>query len=267
MRGRARGLAAGIGLFLLLAAGGLWWARSAAPPAGAGPAEAASAGAAQAAAGAGAATSWSAEAPVAGEATGTAGAAGGEAGAGAADAPAPAEANILVHVAGAVRQPGLYPLPRGARLGEAVEAAGGLTEQAAADVLNLAAPLVDGVRVTVPTREQAARFPGWPVLSTDPGAGPAGAAPSPLGPPAASGGSAGPGAKGSVGGGAPLDLNRASADELDRLPGIGPSRAAAIVALREARGGFHSVDELLEVRGIGPVLFEQIRPLVRVGPP
>ncbi|MBX5465580.1 MAG: helix-hairpin-helix domain-containing protein, partial [Clostridia bacterium] len=70
-----------------------------------------------------------------------------------------------------------------------------------------------------------------------------------------------------TGGAALLDLNRASAEELDRLPGIGPARAAAIVALRQARGGFRSVDELLEVRGIGPALLEELRALVRVGPP
>ncbi|MDI3318096.1 MAG: helix-hairpin-helix domain-containing protein [Bacillota bacterium] len=264
-----RGPAAGVALLLLLAAAGLWWVRAGSPAQGAG----------RGAAG----LEWR---------DGSAGQDGsGHPGSGRPPSSSPGEvqtpeggpgdaggssggsrgALLWVHVAGAVRRPGLYPLHEGARLGEALEAAGGPTDQAAADLLNLAAPLADGVRVTVPTRQEAARFPGWPVLSSDPGAGVAAAPPgaaAPGGWPATGeGGAASAGPAGGTQAGGRLDLNRATAEELDRLPGIGPARAQAIVALREARGGFRSVDELLEVRGIGPALLEELRSRVRVGPP
>lgn len=145
-------------------------------------------------------------------------------------------ATIVVHVAGAVASPGVYQLPGGARVVDAVAAAGGAASQARTDAVNLAAPLHDGDRVYVPTVDEAS--------------------PPPAGVSGAAGASA---AAGPVG---PIDLNTATVDELDRLPGVGPATAAAIVAYREANGPFASVDALAEVRGIGPAKIDAIRELV-----
>jgi competence protein ComEA len=142
---------------------------------------------------------------------------------------------VVVHVAGAVGAPGVYELPAGARVADAIAAAGGPTGGADPNALNLAAPVLDGDRVAVPLIGQQADHGGG-------GQTHAGTA-------AASG---------------PLDLNRATVDELDALPGVGPATAAAIVAHREANGPFASVDELEAVRGIGPAKLETIRPLVTV---
>lgn len=145
---------------------------------------------------------------------------------------------IVVHVAGAVAAPGVYRLPGGARVVDAVTAAGGATPEARTDAVNLAAALHDGDRVYVPTRDE----------STPPPAGVSGTA---------------GGAPAAVPTG-PIDLNSATVDELDRLPGVGPATAAAIVAYREANGPFPSVDALAEVRGIGPAKIDAIRDLVTV---
>lgn len=154
---------------------------------------------------------------------------------------------LVVHVAGAVTTPGLVRLPNGARIADAMAAAGGARPDADLDRVNLAAPLVDGSRVYVPAVGQL----------EVPVAGPAGGAPGAVG---------GSGAAGGAGSGptpdAPLDLNTASAEQLDALPGVGPSTAAAIVAYRAEHGRFRSVDELQEVRGIGPAKFASIAPLV-----
>ena len=144
--------------------------------------------------------------------------------------------SVVVHVAGAVAAPGVYELPAAARTGEAVTAAGGPAPGADVDALNLAAPLRDGERVYVPVVGESV--------------------PPPIAAPGASAGS-------SVAPG-PVDLNRASAGELDTLPGIGPATAEAIVTHREANGPFASVDDLEQVRGIGPAKLEAIRPLVTV---
>lgn len=140
--------------------------------------------------------------------------------------PAPAS-RLVVDVAGAVHRPGLYRLPPGARVDDAVRAAGGPTPKAALDAVNLAAPLADGVQVVVPLR------------------GAAGAAV----------------AAGSPGGG-PVDLNSATAEQLDTLPGIGPTTAAKIVAYRQANGPFRSLVELDAVPGIGAGRLEQLKGLV-----
>jgi competence protein ComEA len=139
---------------------------------------------------------------------------------------------VLVHAAGAVMEPGVYSLPAGSRVADLVDAAGGPAPDADLDQLNLAAPLVDGERVYVPRA-------GETVV-------------------AASSGTVADDAAG------PLDLNAATLEELDELPGIGPATARAIIDERERRGGFRSVDELLDVRGIGPAKLEDLRPLVRV---
>lgn len=153
-------------------------------------------------------------------------------------------AEVVVHVAGAVNVPGLVTLPAGARVADAIDRAGGLRPDADADRINLAAPLADGVRVFIAALGQ----------------------PDPA--PPAAGGSGTPGgvAPASSAPAGPVDVNRASAAELEVLPGVGPTTAAAIVAYREEHGAFRSVDELQEVRGIGPAKFEALRGLATVGP-
>lgn len=146
-----------------------------------------------------------------------------------------APALVVVHVVGEVRRPGVYELPEGARVLDAVRAAGGLTRRADAAAINLARPVVDGEQIAVPRR-------GAP-------------------PPAAP---AAPGAAGPVQPGAKINLNLAGAAELDTLPGIGPVLAGRIVAYRDEHGPFASVRDLLNVSGIGPKTFESIEPLVTV---
>lgn len=150
---------------------------------------------------------------------------------------------LVVHAAGAVAHPGLYRLAGGARVADLLEAAGGLASDADADRVNLAGPLTDGTRVYVPRLGEASP----PAVATDGSAGAAG-----------SSGDADAAAK------APLDLNTATAEQLDSLPGVGPSTAAAIVDFRRRKGPFRSVDALLDVPGIGPAKLEQLRKLVRV---
>lgn len=159
--------------------------------------------------------------------------------AGSASTSASARPELVVHVVGAVRRPGLVRLAEGARVQDAVDAAGGLTGAARPGRLNLAQPLTDGQQVVIGT----ARDPGSEVRDGS-------------GPPAAS--SAGPGAAATV------DLNRATAAELEQLPGVGPVTAAAILAWREQHGRFTVVTELQQVDGIGPKTYAQIAPHVRV---
>jgi competence protein ComEA len=148
---------------------------------------------------------------------------------------------VVVHAAGAVRAPGLYRLAKGARVADVLEAAGGVTDDADLDRVNLAALAGDSQRVFIPRR-------GAPVPAT----------PGDLSP------SGDPGGNG-IGQTGPVDLNTASAQELDALPGVGPATAAAIVSHREERGPFTSVDDLLDVRGIGAAKLEGLRGLVTAG--
>lgn len=144
---------------------------------------------------------------------------------------------VVVHVAGAVARPGVVELTPGSRVIDAVEAAGGGLPDADLDRLNLAAKVVDGERVLV-------QRVGEPPEST----------PAVAGTPAAS-----PGA--TTG---PVNLNTATVEQLDTLPGIGPTLAAAIIAERERRGSFRNVNELRDVRGIGEKRFADLRDLVTV---
>jgi competence protein ComEA len=151
---------------------------------------------------------------------------------------------VVVDVAGAVVRPGLVSVTSGARVADAVAGAGGLRPDADVDRLNLASPVADGARVYVPTIGQSS-------------------IPVPVG---ATGGAAG----GAPGDGAttipaPVDLNSATADQLDALPGVGPSTAQAIISYRTAHGSFASVDDLDQVRGIGPGKLSQLRDLVTTG--
>ena len=149
---------------------------------------------------------------------------------------------LVIHVAGAVRNPGVHRVPDGARVADALEAAGGLVSDADPARLNLAERLADGARVHVVTQGELNPPPAISAAA-----------------PAAAGTGSGP-----PGSTQPVDLNRADADQLDELPGIGPATAAAIVAHRSANGPFSSVEALSEVRGIGPAKLEALRPLVRV---
>jgi competence protein ComEA len=146
---------------------------------------------------------------------------------------APSVVAITVHVGGEVVNPGVYSLPPGARVVDAVTAAGGVTAKAELDAINLAAPLVDAIQVLVPRK------------GVSPRRQPSGVA-SPVGP------------SGSL----LVNINTASLTELDALPGVGPSTAKAIVDTREKKGSFASVDDLLDVPGIGPAKLAQIRDLV-----
>lgn len=166
-----------------------------------------------------------------------------------------APSTIWVDVTGAVRQPGLVALADGARLAEAIAAAGGLAGDADRDRVNLAGRVRDGERVYVPRRgEQAAPsvVAGGPAGGGEPtnpvpGDGAEGAKPAPTTAPV------------------PVDLNTATAVQLDTLPGIGPATAEAIIDYRTQHGPFQSVDELDQVRGLGKAKVEQLRPHVRVG--
>ena len=151
--------------------------------------------------------------------------------------------DIVVHVAGEVHKPGVYTLPNSARMIDAVTAAGGATARADLEVINLATPLIDSSQIYVPAKGVAARPT---VVRPLPGVnGVASATNSPS-------------ASGIV------NINRASETELDALPGVGPSTARAIVDYRSVNGPFGSVEDLLNVKGIGPAKFEAMRKLVGV---
>jgi len=137
---------------------------------------------------------------------------------------------ILVDVAGWVRRPGVYEFHDGDRVIDAIEAAGGARRGAALDALNLAAPLADGTQILVPRRQASG-----PVGSVGSGATPS-----------------------------KVNINAASAAELEALPGVGEVIAQRIVDYRTANGPFGSVDDLLDVSGIGEVTLENIRDLVTV---
>ena len=160
--------------------------------------------------------------------------------AGTAADPAPtsttAPPTVVAHAAGAVRGPGVYRLEPGARAADLVEAAGGAAPDADLQRLNLAAPVADGERVYVPRVGEV------------------------VAPPVA--GPAAPGASGDIGG--RVNLNTATAADLEELPGVGPAIAAAIIDERDRRVRFATVDDLLDVRGIGDVRLEQLRDLVTV---
>ncbi len=144
---------------------------------------------------------------------------------------------------GAVRRPAVVRLVAGSRVVDAIDAAGGAAADADLSRLNLAAVLSDGARVAVPRV-------GAPAPAVDPGA--------------VSGASSG--ATGSTGAtpAAPVDLNTATAEQLDALPGVGPATAAAIISDRETHGPFRTVNDLGRVRGIGDAKLEQLRKLVAV---
>jgi competence protein ComEA len=140
---------------------------------------------------------------------------------------------VVVDVTGAVRRPGVYRLRQGARIAEAISRAGGMTRHADSSLVNLAAPLADGEQVLVPARVGA----GGGGVGGD--AGSAGASPA-----------------------SPVDLNTATVEQLDALPGIGPVTAQKIVDYRTQHGPFTSVDDLDAIPGIGPARIANLKGLV-----
>ncbi|MFB4315399.1 helix-hairpin-helix domain-containing protein [Actinomadura sp. 21ATH] len=147
-------------------------------------------------------------------------------------APSPQGSMVVVHVHGKVRRPGVVSLPAGSRIADAIKSAGGARPGIDTGPLNLARKLTDGEQISVGVR-------------------------APAQPPAASGGAA-------AGTGGPLDLNAATVQQLDQLPGVGPVLAQRIIDHRTQRGGFRSVEQLQEVSGIGARRFADLKNLVRV---
>ncbi|MGN6031426.1 MAG: helix-hairpin-helix domain-containing protein [Thermomicrobiales bacterium] len=145
-----------------------------------------------------------------------------------------ANATITVHIDGAVVHPGVVTLPAGARLDEAISAAGGLAPDADVSRLFLAARVGDGERITIPRQERASDSTAGTPEQSEAGVG-------------------------------RLNLNTATVAQLEELPGVGKVLAERIVSYRDAHGPFTSVDQLTNVEGIGPSLLEKLRPLVTVG--
>lgn len=151
---------------------------------------------------------------------------------------------VVVHVVGAVMRPGVYTLAAGSRVADAVAAAGGSTGNAAPNAVNLARILADGEQVYLPTADEA---------SATAAAGGGGA---PMGSTAPPGG---------VSASGKIDINRATAADLDTLPGIGPATAQKIVDDRAANGPFKTIEDLMRVSGIGEKKFDALKDLVTVG--
>lgn len=143
---------------------------------------------------------------------------------------APTSAFVVVHVAGAVRRPGVYELPAGARVSDALDLAGGALPRAELTLLNLAEVLVDGRQIVVPRRGQVSATVPSPGATTA----------------------------------AAVNINTADQIALESIPGIGPVKAAAILAYRSEMGVFQSIDQLLEVSGIGVATLESLRPYVTI---
>ena len=179
------------------------------------------------------------------------------------------EATVRVHVAGAVNNPGVYTLPAQGRAVDAIAAASGAAADADLDRVNLAGALSDGVQIYVPHRGETAApaqiLPNGGTANAGQGtaangASQNGAAQNNAPQPARTLTSSGNAQKGST----PVNINTATAEELQSLPRIGPAMAQRIIAWREAHGGFRSVDELDAVPGIGPSMLENLRPLVTI---
>jgi competence protein ComEA len=156
------------------------------------------------------------------------------------------EKHWVLYITGAVRRPGVYKLPPDSRVYELVEQAGGLTDSAAPEAFNMAAPLEDGMHIHVPDKTE------------------------PL-PPAFDNSIQGVVSPGTMASGKTqngkdlIDINTADARTLERLPGIGPKTAEAIIRYREQEGPFRCVEDLLSVKGIGPAKLEAIKDQVQAG--
>jgi competence protein ComEA len=158
--------------------------------------------------------------------------------------PAPTKTPILVNVIGAVPRPGLYELPEGSRVHNAVDAAGGFLAEADTTAINLAAVLEDGQQLDIPYLDGAGTTP---VPNTTPGSTrvPGQITPSPVSDDL-------------------LNINTATVDQLDDLPGIGPTTAQNIVDYRTQHGPFQRIQDLMNVPGIGPATFDRLKDLITV---
>jgi competence protein ComEA len=152
--------------------------------------------------------------------------------------PPPSPSPIQVHVIGAIASPGVYSLPPDSRVADALEAAGGSLPEAFLQTLNLAAFITDGMQIFVPFQPTAtipgdtSGVQGTPATTIDSSN--------------------------------PININLASQEELERLPGIGPATAEKIITYRSIHGPFETIEQIMEVSGIGPAKFEQIRELITI---
>ncbi len=147
----------------------------------------------------------------------------------------PTPGPIQVHVCGAVNQPGVYALPPGSIVQQAIDAAGGFTSESVPSALNLATVLEDGQKVHVPEQEDhTVSIPSSADPSIDPSPGEL------------------------------ININTASASELDLLPGIGPALANNIIEHRQNYGPFTCIEDIINVSGIGPSKFTELRDLITV---
>lgn len=160
--------------------------------------------------------------------------------------------SLFVHVSGAVVTPGLVEVPDGARVFDAVAKAGGVTAEAREGGVNLARFVVDGEQILVPRADDPAAA----------GAASAGASSAASSPATGSGGSSGTAASGSSGAGGKVNLNTATAADLETLPRVGPSMSAKILEWRAENGAFSTIEDLNDVDGIGDKTFESLKDLV-----
>jgi competence protein ComEA len=149
--------------------------------------------------------------------------------------PAPTPAPITVDVSGAVAQPGVYHLPVGSRVQDAITAAGGLLENAYAETINLAMPLNDGTKVLIPAIPEPQTAADGETIAS-------------------------PAQSASI----LININTASSDQLQELPGIGQAKAQAIIDYRESYGPFSAIEQLMNVSGIGPATFERLKDLITI---
>ena len=155
----------------------------------------------------------------------------------------------MVHICGAVNRPGVYTFPEGSRVCDAVEAAGGLSEDAAESLLNQAALLSDGLQIVVPTLEEAKGLSRQTASSGIFSSGISGA---------------GSAAGSEEAGNGLVNINTATLEELMTLPGIGQTRAEAIVAYRDEQGGFQSIEDIMNVSGIKEGSFAKLKDRITV---
>lgn len=152
---------------------------------------------------------------------------------------------LYIHVCGAVCRPGVYEMEPGDRVYEAVRKAGGFTEEADEDYVNQAQKLMDGAKLVIPTKEESSRLAGEQEIS----AGLVGDV---------------PGEAAETVGDGRININTASESELCQIPGVGATRAAAIISYREKSGAFRKIEDIMNVSGIKEGTFEKIKDSIRV---
>ena len=156
--------------------------------------------------------------------------------------PPPTSPPIQVHITGEIEQPGVYELPVNSRVQDAIREAGGLTKDAEEQGINLAAILQDGQQIRVPCKSNPLNQDPKPSNSNDSG-------------------------RSAIEIPYQININTATADLLETLPGIGPVIASEIINFRQAEGEFNTIEEIQKVHGIGPIIFEGIKDLITVSDP